>query len=284
MRLPTRVMAGPALILLLSACAPAAPPPPASTPADPAPAVSAPAATESVPNRMGRPERLGTASLARPAQPAMSADYRLALVDDHCTDRELLAPRPADPALTVLDRSYGLPPTYAPDDLVPAADAGLSGASGTKLVRAVIVDDLAAMREAWHSAGLTIVIDSAYRSYAAQAATYDAWVAQIGAEAAAARTARPGHSEHQLGTAIDVSSPGWSGRFGDWAVESAEGAWMAERAWQFGFVMSYPAGRDADSCYGYEPWHYRWIGREAAAAHRDSDLVLRDFLAGLTDG
>jgi D-alanyl-D-alanine carboxypeptidase len=103
-------------------------------------------------------------------------------------------------------------------------------------------------------------------------------VARLGQDAARLRTARPGHSEHQLGTAIDVTSPGWSGRFGDWAVESAEGAWMAEHAWRYGFVMSYPAGQQELTCFGYEPWHYRWIGREAAAAHRDSQMVLRDFL------
>ena len=141
-----------------------------------------------------------------------------------------------------------------------------------------MIADLGAMRAAWQAAGLTIVVESAYRSYEDQAATFDAWAASIGHEAALLRAARPGHSEHQLGTAIDVTSPGWSGRFGDWAVEAAEGAWMAAHAWEYGFVMSYPAGGQDDSCYGYEPWHYRWIGREAAAEQRRSGLVLRRFL------
>jgi zinc D-Ala-D-Ala carboxypeptidase len=230
------------------------------------------------PRGLGRPERLQPAAAARPAQPAVPVSYRLALVDDHCTDRDHPAPASREPAFTVLDRSYGLPATYEPDDLVPAADAGLTGASGAKLVRAVLMDDLADMRDAWEAAGLTITVDSAYRSYAAQAATYESWVAQIGPQAAAARTARPGHSEHQLGTAIDVSSPGWTGRFGDWARETAEGAWMAEHAWRYGFVMSYPAGGVAQTCFDYEPWHYRWIGREAAAEHRESGMTLREFL------
>jgi zinc D-Ala-D-Ala carboxypeptidase len=234
----------------------------------------------SAPPRMGlgRPERLQPAAAARPAQPAVPVSYRLALVDDHCTDRDHPTPALREPALTVLDRSYGLPATYEPDDLVPAADAGLTGASGAKLVRAVLIDDLADMRDAWEAAGLTITVDSAYRSYAAQAATYESWVAQIGPQAAAGRTARPGHSEHQLGTAIDISSPGWTGRFGDWARETAEGAWMVEHAWRYGFVMSYPAGAEAQTCFDYEPWHYRWIGREAAAEHRESGMALREFL------
>lgn len=220
---------------------------------------------------------------ARPPEPVMAARLETALIGDHCTDRDLAAPPASDVALTVLDRSYALPPSYVPPDLVPAADAGFAGASATKLVRSVLVDDLAAMRAAWEAAGLSIAIDSAYRSYAAQAATFDSWAAQLGYGGALVRSARAGHSEHQLGTALDVSSPGWGGRFGDWATETAEGAWMAAHAWEYGFVMSYPAGSQDTTCFSYEPWHYRWIGRQAAAAHRDSSLGLRPFLERYID-
>ena len=271
------------LALALAACSsatPAAPSPPAtvaatsSMPSDEPAPLSGPAG----------PERLARHGFTRPAQPMLAAGYRTELVPDPCVDRDLLAPIPSDPAMAVLDRSYALPASFVPDDLVPAAEAGFEGASGTKLVSAIIVEDLAALRAASEQAGLSIAIDSAYRSYAAQAATFDAWVAQLGAEAALARAARPGHSEHQLGTAIDVSSPGWSGRFGDWARETAEGAWMAEHAWEYGFVMSYPAGAQAETCFGYEPWHYRWIGRTAAAEHRADATALRTYLAEHADG
>jgi zinc D-Ala-D-Ala carboxypeptidase len=208
----------------------------------------------------------------------MSARFATVLVADHCVDRDLASPPVADHALAVLDRSYALPPDDVPPDLVAASMAGLDGASGTRLVRQIVVADLDDMRAAWQAAGLTIFVESAYRSHADQAATFDGWVARIGHDGALLRAARPGHSEHQLGTAIDVTSPGWSGRFGDWAVEAVEGAWMAEHAWEYGFVMSYPAGGQDDTCYGYEPWHYRWIGREAAAEHRHSGLALRRFL------
>jgi zinc D-Ala-D-Ala carboxypeptidase len=224
------------------------------------------------------PERLVGNAPPRPAQPAMAAGYAASLVADHCVDRDLAAPPADDAILTVLDRSYALPADHVPPDLVPAATAGLGGASGPRLVRQVVVDDLGAMRAAWEAAGMAIEIESAYRSFTDQQATFDGWVARIGEAGARVRTARPGHSEHQLGTAIDVISPGWSGRFGDWAVESAEGAWMAAHAWEYGFVMSYPADGIDETCYGYEPWHYRWIGREAAAEHRASGLHLRSFL------
>jgi D-alanyl-D-alanine carboxypeptidase len=142
----------------------------------------------------------------------------------------------------------------------------------------VVVDDLAALAAASRADGLELGIESAYRSYASQAATLQVWTARLGPAAALLRTARPGHSEHQLGTAIDFTSPGWAGRVGDWAVESLEGAWMAEHAWEYGFVMSYPSGAEGDTCFGYEPWHYRWVGRDAAAEQRGAGVPLRDFL------
>ena len=78
--------------------------------------------------------------------------------------------------------------------------------------------------------------------------------------------ARAGHSEHQLGTAIDVTSEGgvapWN--YGDWA-DTAAGSWMAANAWRYGFVMSYPRGGIDRTCYDYEPWHYRYVGRSLAA-------------------
>jgi D-alanyl-D-alanine carboxypeptidase len=224
------------------------------------------------------PERIHMPVPARPEQPAIDARYVAGLAADHCVDRDVVTPSMADPVSAVLDRTYSLPAEYAPGDLVPAAEAGLTGASGTKLVRALVVEDLAAMRAAWEAAGLVVIVDSAYRSYASQASTFGDWVARLGEAEATVRSARPGHSEHQLGTTLDLSSPGWSGRFGDWAAESDEGAWLAEHAWEYGFVMSYPRDAREATCFSYEPWHYRWIGREAAAEHRASGLPLRIFL------
>ncbi len=283
MRLPRAARAAALVALLAAGCSGDAPPPSteAETLAAATVAASAGPASEGGPSG---PERLATVRAARPSQPALAASYRALLVPDPCVDRDLAAPPADDPAMTVLDRSYAVAASYVPDDLVRASDAGFSGTSGEKLVRAVLIDDLASVLEAAEERGLSIAIDSAYRSYAAQEATFSSWVTQLGLQAALARAARPGHSEHQLGTAIDVSSPGWSGRFGDWARETPEGEWMARHAWRYGFVMSYPAGAAAETCFGYEPWHYRWIGRAAAAEHRASGVVLRTFLVEAPGG
>jgi zinc D-Ala-D-Ala carboxypeptidase len=179
-------------------------------------------------------------------------------------------------ALTLLDPIHQLPPDYEPPDLAPLREAGL--ASDLK-VRALLLDDLRELLEDAARAGHPLEVQSAYRSYAYQARTFDSWVARLGREAALKSSARPGHSEHQLGTALDFRSAGGPAPWDlpDWAKTPA-GAWMAANAHRYGFVMSYPEGQDAVTCYIYEPWHYRYVGRERAQAVRESGLSLREWL------
>ncbi len=205
-------------------------------------------------------------------------------VGDYCVQRDWLTPHLAysDTARTVLDPTYMVPAEYVPADLVPVSGAGFGGDASGELVREIVIADLEAIRVDGQNAGAPLDVLSGYRSFGDQEVTFNYWWAMLGYEAAAHRAARPGHSEHQLGTSLDVSSPGWAGRFGDWAVDSPSGAWMTQHAWEYGFVMSYPAGGDLATCYGYEPWHFRWISRDAAAAWHASGLTLHGFLVGLT--
>lgn len=276
-----RMARSPATALLLAGllvgCTAAASPSPRS-PASPA-VTAAPSPPQPVAERITPLE-----PVARAPQPAMAPRFPEAVVADPCLDRDLPAPTATDVTLTLLDRTYALAADYVPPDLVPASQAGFSGTSADKLVRSILVDDLARMRAAWEAEGLTIEIESAHRTFASQAATFNSWVARLGYAAGLVRSARPGHSEHQLGTALDMTSEGWSGRLGDWATESVEGAWMAVHGWEHGFVMSYPAEATVGTCFGYEPWHYRWIGREVAAEHRASGLELREFLERYISG
>ena len=66
-------------------------------------------------------------------------------------------------------------------------------------------------------------------------------------------------------------------RYGDWGVTRA-GAWIARHGWEYGFVLSYPDGKRTTSCYRYEPWHWRWVGRTTARAIHESGLVPREWL------
>lgn len=270
--------------LVLTACSSATPGPSTVSPSTSARPAASPTASSSA-GRQAFPRAESFAAPARtsrPAQPAPVARTRqLNEVADYCVDRDVAAAPASDVVLTVLDRTHMLTPGYAPPDLVPASAAGYAGTQGAKLIRGAIVDDLAALRRDSTAAGLSIQLQSTYRSYASQVSTFNHWISVYGTAGALLRSARPGHSEHQLGTTIDFTSPGWGGRFGNWATETREGAWLAANGWRYGFVMSYPLGTQATTCFSYEPWHYRWIGRSPAAAWHASGETLHAFLASL---
>ena len=184
-----------------------------------------------------------------------------------------------DWAISLLDTIYHLPSWYAPGDLVDSSTAGVNGGY---LLRSLIAADLRAMAADARAAGNPIQLVSGYRSHAQQAATFEYWVSVGGYEQALRTSARAGHSEHQLGTSIDVTSEGGAApwEYGDWAATPA-GAWMAANAWRYGFVMSYPHGSFDRTCYDYEPWHYRYVGRDLAARIAASGLTPREVIWGL---
>jgi D-alanyl-D-alanine carboxypeptidase len=177
---------------------------------------------------------------------------------------------------TLLDTTYRLTSGYRPNDLRSTATAGLNG--GHK-VRSLMLKDLKAMVRAARSAGARLAVQSAYRSYSTQASTFAYWVRVSGYASAIKASARAGHSEHQLGTTIDFRSYGGSApwNYRDWGTSRA-GKWMRTNAWRYGFVMSYPKGKTGVTCYIYEPWHFRYVGRSTAAAVRASGLTLREYL------
>ena len=178
--------------------------------------------------------------------------------------------------LTLVDKTYAVTDSYVPPDLVDVRRAGFGG---SYKVRAVVIADLAALRSDAAKASSALAISSAYRSFKEQTWSFGHWSNVLGPSALMS-SARPGHSEHQLGLAIDFRAYGgavpWAYR--NFAAETAAGAWLAKNAWKYGFVMSYPWAKEAQVCYGYEPWHYRYVGRDEAAAIHASGQTLRVWL------
>jgi D-alanyl-D-alanine carboxypeptidase len=177
---------------------------------------------------------------------------------------------------TVLDVTFRLPVSYVPGDLRSTLNAGLNGGNS---VRAFVLADLRAMASAARAAGARLAVQSGYRSFATQRSTFAYWTAVSGYSAALKSSARAGHSEHQLGTTVDFRSYGGSAPwyYADWGTSRA-GAWLKQNAWRYGFVMSYPKGKSSVTCYAYEPWHYRYVGRTVAARIRASGLTVREYL------
>lgn len=182
--------------------------------------------------------------------------------------------------LTLLDTRFRIPPGYVPPGLVSVSRAGFGG---DFVVRGLLVGDLAALREAAEEAGNPIAIVAAYRSYDQQASLFDRRVEDLGVEDALRRTALPGHSEHQLGTAVDFKTEGEQDVDQGWESTPA-GRWTAQNAYRFGFVQSYPKAKSDVTCYTYEPWHYRYFGREMARTIQDSGLTVREFLWNMGRG
>lgn len=177
---------------------------------------------------------------------------------------------------SLLDTTFRLSSSYAPGDLRSTSLAGLNGGYS---VRSFVLPNLKAMASAARAAGARLVVQSAYRSYGTQKATFAYWVRVLGYATALKESARPGHSEHQLGTTVDFRAYGGSApwNYSDWATTRA-GAWLKANAWKYGFIMTYPKGKTAVTCYRYEPWHFRYVGRSRAAAVRASGLTMREYL------
>lgn len=195
-----------------------------------------------------------------------------------CSYQDVATPFPslADWERTQVDTILMVGPDYYPGDLVDTSAAGLNGGHA---VRGHVVPDLAAMAAAARATGVPIQVQSAFRDYATQQATFDYWVSVGGYDQALRTSARAGHSEHQLGITFDFTSAGGAApwNYADWATTPA-GAWMAANAWRYGFAMSYPRNAFATVCYDYEPWHYRYVGRDAAWRIWISGLTVREWL------
>ena len=196
------------------------------------------------------------------------------LPDCHLDDVRTVPRGYDDWAITQVDWNLTLGRAYRPPDLVSVQEGGVAGGG---YVREVAIDDLRAMARAAEDNGTPLVAWSPYRGYQQQVALFDDYRKGYGFRKAVTFSARPGHSEHQLGLTIDFVAVGDTGLTSNWEV-TPTGAWMAANAWKFGWLMSYPKGKKRLTCYSYEPWHYRYVGRDLAEKIHDSGLTTREYL------
>ena len=153
-------------------------------------------------------------------------------------------------SLTALINKYNaLPHDYAPPDLVNI---------GQSMMRAEAAEAMNEMIEAAAADGFRLWVQSGYRSYGIQVTLYDRYSANDGVEGADIYSARPGHSEHQSGLTADLNTI--TDAFG----LTPEGIWTAENCWQYGFIVRYTSENTNITHYKPEPWHMRYIGRDAA--------------------
>jgi D-alanyl-D-alanine carboxypeptidase len=175
-----------------------------------------------------------------------------------------------DPASVwvVVDKARPLAPLdYAPDDLV---------ATGGRQLRAEAAQAMDDMFAAAAAEGLTLSVQSAYRSYEYQVNTFRNQVARFGQTRAEIQVARPGYSEHQTGLAADIGGGGCD--IESCFATTAEGRWVAANGYRFGYVVRYPDGGKDVTGYKYEPWHVRYVGVALATElQRTAATTLEEF-------
>lgn len=188
---------------------------------------------------------------------------------------KILTTEKGEDLLVLVNKKIRLPANYAPSDLISLVGSvtALPGSSLRREAALALIDLVNAART--DGKNLTIVSD--YRSYSQQVSVFNGWAASVGLKSAESFSARPGHSQHQLGTAIDFGVEGKS-YFNEAFGKTAEGVWLSDNASKFGFVISYPKGKEAITGYSYEPWHYRYIGKDNAQKMINSGLILEEFL------
>ena len=122
-----------------------------------------------------------------------------------------------------------------------------------------------------------MVVASAYRSYADQETLYGRLKSVYGSDADLI-SARPGHSQHQLGTAVDFTNAASHYEVWDYFGHTSAYLWLLDHSHEHGFVLAYPSGHETDTGYEWEPWHYRYVGVENAERIVEGGLSPQEFL------
>lgn len=179
----------------------------------------------------------------------------------------------------LVDKTHPAPDGYVPGDLVEldAYSDQLDLNRDGHVLRRVVLPDLLTMVETAREDGITLLISSAYRSYTYQEQVYARWVEQLGQAEADRVSARPGTSQHQLGTAIDF------GCICEEFAETESGRWIDSNAWKFGFSLSYPDGYEDLTGYAYESWHFRYLGKTAARMEQEFFSGIQQHLTRFVD-
>lgn len=192
------------------------------------------------------------------------------------TSRGTPPPTPNPTQLCLVTKQSAVPASYVPADLV-TLPAEISVRPGERMRREA-ADALARLIAGARADGLFLLALSGYRSYEQQQAILEQEIRTYGEAKARQQVAEPGHSEHQLGVAVDVSAASNPYDLEDTFGEEPEGKWVAVNAPRFGYVVSYPAGKQPITGYTYEPWHIRYVGIELAQQVSASGKTLTEYL------
>ena len=174
----------------------------------------------------------------------------------------------------LVNKFYHLGEDFVPSDLVKVP---LSVAYGENYINSTVFDQFMKMHDdAKSQINVDLMITSGYRSYQDQFASYDMYKRR-GQDYADAYAARPGYSEHQTALALDIVSLQHTGSKA--FSESEEAQWLKDNCYKYGFILRYPEGKEIITGFGYEAWHYRYVGTDVAKKIHDEDITFDEYYA-----
>lgn len=162
--------------------------------------------------------------------------------------------------ILVVNKEFGLPRNFA-SELNPEA-----------------LDAFHKMKQEAKEQGITLNIRSGFRDTNTQEILFNTYAQRDGIENANRYSAKPCHSEHETGLAIDITNENTSKSIGDWFNETDEAKWLYENAYKYGFILRYPDGKEDITGYKYESWHYRYVGTEHSKNFKMNNLTLEEYL------
>ena len=173
--------------------------------------------------------------------------------------------------LMLVNKYNYLSSSYVPKDL-ETIDANYSRGVNNKLrhVAKVAFEKMAAAAKLNN---IIIFNQSAYRSYQSQVTIYNRSVASYGVEESDKTSARPGNSEHQTGLTLDINSVDNSFK------NTSEYQWLIKNSYKYGFILRYPENKEEITGYAYEPWHYRYVGLDAASKINEEGITFDEYYA-----
>ncbi|MBP3460870.1 MAG: M15 family metallopeptidase [Bacilli bacterium] len=173
--------------------------------------------------------------------------------------------------LVLVNKNNKLKNDFIPDNLVKL---DLNYSHAEKYLKEEAALEFYKLSEEAKKLNYRIVAVSGYRSYTYQEKLFEYYVETKGMNYTLMCSAKPGHSEHQTGLAIDVEGSNLDYNLFE---KSKEFEWMKKNAHKYGFILRYPKGKENITGFKYEPWHYRYVGKEVATIIYNNKLTFEEY-------
>jgi zinc D-Ala-D-Ala carboxypeptidase len=184
-----------------------------------------------------------------------------------------------DDLLILVNKGRKLPREFVPEQLViPNVPFSFEGYDEKKQMHKTAAEALEKLFELAYQEGIELYARSGYRSYNRQKTIFNYNAKKYGEKEANTYSAKPGHSEHQTGLAMDITAVSVAFKLNQSFGDTIEGKWLANNVATFGFIIRYPKQKEEVTGYIYEPWHIRYVGIEAATEIMTNGITLEEYL------